>query len=187
MSKSKNQKQFPTTALPSPSIRRFVLLFLLFMAGMMFLLTGPVSDWIDLDGKCSWGMASLAAQFLNRLGVSCLQAGVVLNLSGASLAIKFGCNGLEAILILTAGILAFPGTWKRKGIGILLGALLLQFFNLLRIIALALAAVYFPALFEVIHVYVAQGIMIVLALSLFILYILSDRHSDGSTTQILAA
>ncbi len=161
------------------SIGRFIAFYVLYIAGMMIFLADPVAGWLNLDKGFSIGEAVTSAQFLRWLGIQCHCDGRVLQMQGASLSIEFGCNGLEAIMILAAGILAYPGSWKRKGWGLLTGFILLQILNWMRIVLLAAASQYSPAIFEILHVYVAQGVMIVLALLCFIIYVQKAPASDG--------
>jgi exosortase H (IPTLxxWG-CTERM-specific) len=160
------------------SPRRFIVRYLLFMSGMMLLLTDPFSRWLDLDGQFSGGVVLVSAKLLTWLGMPCRFEGVMLHLQGISFAVKFGCNGLEAVLIFSAGVLAFPGTWKRRSVGLLAGFVLLQVLNWMRILLLVYTGLHFKAAFEIVHVYVAQGLMIFSALILFILYIRNAEKPD---------
>jgi exosortase/archaeosortase family protein len=176
---SKERKQSIRKSQLVFSTKRFVVLYLLYMAGMMLLLTDPVSSFIRLDEKFGISVVFICAKILYWTGIPCHSDGIFLRLPNASLAIKFGCNGLEAILILAAGILAFPGAWKRKAVGLLAGAALLQVFNWIRIVLLAISSIYFPSVFDIIHLYIAQGIMIILSLVFFVIYISKAQNPDG--------
>jgi len=156
------------------STKRFVILYLLYMAAMMLFLTKSVSSWFNLDEKFGITMAVCCSRILSWFRIPCHTEGIILHLPSSSLAINFGCNGLEAIMILAAGILAFPGTWKRKAAGLFVGAMLLQTFNIFRIVLLAVSSMYFPSAFEIIHIYIAQGIMIIISLILFLIYVLRN-------------
>jgi exosortase H (IPTLxxWG-CTERM-specific) len=153
------------------SPRRFIVRYLLFMSGMMLLLTDPFSRWLDLDGQFSGGVVQVSSILLNWAGMPCRFEGVMLHLQGISFAVKFGCNGLEAVLIFSAGVLAFPGSWRRRAAGLFAGFVLLQVLNWTRILLLVYTGLHLKAAFEIVHVYVAQGLMIFSALILFILYI----------------
>jgi len=85
--------------------------------------------------------------------------------------VEFGCNGLEAVMIYAVAVLTFPASWRQKLIGILFGFLIIQVLNLIRVIGLAYAGVYHREFFDIIHLYVAQGIMIAVALLAFIIYL----------------
>ncbi len=85
--------------------------------------------------------------------------------------IRFGCNGIEAMLIYAAAVTAFPASWKRKLAGIFVGIVLIHIANVGRIVALAFIGVYYPKLFQYFHVYILQGMMIAFALVIFFVYL----------------
>lgn len=101
----------------------------------------------------------------------CGPSGTILHTPGAALDVRFGCNGLEAVLIYSVALLAFPAPWIKRVIGILAGFVIMQALNIVRIIALALVRVHYPGFFELFHIYIAQGILIAVALVLFIAWI----------------
>ncbi|MEO5361184.1 MAG: exosortase H [Nitrospirota bacterium] len=92
--------------------------------------------------------------------------------------VQFGCNGIEAMLIYAAAVAAFPASWKRKLIGIAAGVILIHAANVLRIVALAYTGVYYPKLFQYLHVYILQGMMVAFALVIFFVYL----HLNASKT-----
>jgi len=44
--------------------------------------------------------------------------------NGFAVTILAGCNGVEAMIVLLAAMLAYPAPWKRRLIGLLVGALI---------------------------------------------------------------
>ena len=77
---------------------------------------------------------------------------------------------LFASTIFIASILAFPAPWKQKILGILLGILAIQCFNIIRIGVLFYLGLHHRALFETVHVYVAQSILIAVAAALWLFW-----------------
>jgi exosortase/archaeosortase family protein len=71
-----------------------------------------------------------------------------------------GCDGLVASMIYFAAVMAFPSTFRRKAIGLLMGFVAIQILNQARIIALFLTLIYLPNVFEDMHVYVTQSLVI---------------------------
>lgn len=63
----------------------------------------------------------------------------------ASLSVAHGCNGVHAVLIFAAAILAFPARWTRRLIGLAAGVVIIFGFNMIRLVNLLLVAVYIPA------------------------------------------
>jgi exosortase family protein XrtM len=85
--------------------------------------------------------------------------------------IRRGCEGIEGMLLIIAAVLAFPtGLWA-KLMGILGGILFIYIFNLVRIVGLYYIVKYKPALFDMMHIYVGQVIIIFVALVFFIIWL----------------
>jgi exosortase H (IPTLxxWG-CTERM-specific) len=163
----------------SLSIIRFVVTYVVLM-GVFFLLIGlkPVQEVLDINGGYSNAIVILTAKILGLIGVTSTYSGSLINLPSISLDVEFGCNGLEAVMIYTVAVLTFPATWKNRLIGFVAGFLVIQVLNLIRIVALAYAGVYHRDLFDLIHIYVAQGVMIAVALGTFVLYLTYISHGQ---------
>ena len=56
--------------------------------------------------------------------------------TGFAVSIEAGCNGVEAAIVLVAGIVAFPASVQHKVIAILAGFVFVQALNIARIISL---------------------------------------------------
>jgi len=163
----------------SVSILRFVLTYVLLM-GAFFLLLGlkPIQNIVDINGGYSNAIVYITAKILGLIGVSSTFQGSVIHLPSISLDVEFGCNGLEAVMIYAVAVLTFPASWRDRIIGIVAGFLVIQVLNLIRIVALAYAGVYHKDLFDLIHLYVAQGVMIAVALATFVLYLTYLSHGQ---------
>jgi len=178
----KGEKRSPNKDLkiskPQLSIRRFALTYLILM-GAFFLLIGlkPIQDIIDLNGFYSKGVVILTSKILEILSIPSTYQGSVIKLPSIALDVRFGCNGLETVMIYAVAIVAFPALWKYKFMGIVGGFVLIQVINILRISALAYSAVHFKSLFEYIHIYIAQGMMIAVSLGIFFIYL---NHAKSS-------
>lgn len=159
-------------SLKSKHLVRFVLIYALLMGGFL-LVSGHqgIQEYLDVNDLYSRLVVFVSLMSLKPFGIVAGSEGTVIYLQEMAMDVNFGCNGLEACLIYTVAVLAFPAAWSSKLLGILFGFLLLQGLNVLRIVGLGLSAVYFQDYFEVFHVYVAQGFMIILALILFIFWL----------------
>ena len=164
---------------PRLSIRRFALTYLILM-GAFFLLIGlkPIQDIIDLNGLYSKGVVILTSGILETLCISSNYQGSVIKLPSIALDVRFGCNGLEAVMIYAVAVMAFPAPWKNKVLGIAGGFVAIQVINILRIASLAFSAIHFKSLFEYIHIYVAQGLMIAVSLGIFFIYLNYAKSSQ---------
>ncbi len=143
---------------------RFLGLFLLQLAvfNALFIAwivsSGPFEDYLELNAATSAGILRL-------IGHGDVSAeGALVFSPRCSLTIKQGCDGIQALAIFLAGIIAFPVPWRRKLPGILWGSVFLLTMNLVRIITLYFAQVYRPDWFEMLHVDIWQPVFILLAL-----------------------
>lgn len=170
--KQKSQKDKKADLTKTLSIKRFAITYLVLMT-LFFLLIAlePIQNVIDLNGLYTKAIIFITAIILDIMGILCTCQGSVITISGISLDVKFGCNGLEAVMIYTVGIISFPATWKKKLLGIVAGFIVIQIINIIRIVTLAYSCIYFKTLFEYIHIYIAQGMMIAVALGIYLLWI----------------
>ena len=91
--------------------------------------------------------------------------------SGFGVSIESGCNGVEAALILIAGMLAFPSPWKLKLIGIAAGIAAVQAVNVLRVVSLYYLGQWNLAVFEFAHLYLWQALIMLDVLVVWLLWI----------------
>lgn len=154
------------------SVKRFTLTYVLLMGAFFFIIGyAPLKDIIDVNGSYTRGVVIVTSKVLDALRVSSTYQGSIIKLPSISLDVQFGCNGLEAVLIFAVAVIAYPAAWKTRFLGIGAGFVIIQVINIMRIAGLAYSGVYYRKLFDVIHIYVAQGIMIAVALGLFLLYL----------------
>ena len=154
------------------SIQRFALTYLLLM-GVFFILIGfdPILKLIDVNGLYTQAIVWITAKILSVLGIASTSRGSIIELFSISLDVKFGCNGLEAVMIYSVAVIAFPASWKKRLIGIAAGFAVIQIVNILRIVGLAYSGIHARNLFEYIHTYIAQGMMIAISLGVFFIYL----------------
>lgn len=154
------------------SIGRFVIIYLILMAAFFFIAWHkPIHRIIDINGFYTKLVVAATSKVLGIISLPCTFSGTVINLPSLSLDVKFGCNGLEAVMIYAIAVIAFPAKWKKKLLGIMAGLVIIQTANIIRIAFLAYSGVHMRKLFEFIHIYLAQGMMIALSLGLFFIYL----------------
>jgi exosortase H (IPTLxxWG-CTERM-specific) len=91
--------------------------------------------------------------------------------SGFGVAIEAGCNGVEALLVLAAAMLAFPASWRMKLLGLLAGAVAIQVLNVVRVISLYYLGQWNATAFEWAHLYAWQALIMLDALIVWLLWI----------------
>lgn len=163
------------------SLWRFAATYLALMGSFFVLIAlKPVQDVIDLNGLYTKGVVILTSKILEVLTIPSTYQGSVIKLPCIELDVRFGCNGLEAVMIYSVAVIAFPATWKDKFMGILGGFLVIQVINILRISSLAYSAIHFKDLFEYIHIYIGQGMMIAVSLGVFFIYLTYVKGSQNA-------
>ena len=115
--------------------------------------------------------ASLSASVINLLGFNCGVYKDTIFSMQFSVGIRKGCDALEPMALLVAGIIAFPSTVKQKVIGVLLGLTALFVLNIIRIVTLFLTGIYYPKFFEAMHIEVWQIIFILIGIGFLFLWI----------------
>jgi exosortase H (IPTLxxWG-CTERM-specific) len=93
---------------------------------------------------------------------SVTSSGALVSQAGFSINIAEGCNGIYALAIVMAGMVAIPAPWRPKSLGLLLAIIFIMFLNYVRIIVLWYAGIYFPTLFEAMHLYIWEFVIIAL-------------------------
>ena len=103
--------------------------------------------------------------------------------TGFAVSIEAGCNGVEAAIVLIAGILAFPAKTLHKIIAITTGFFFVQALNIVRIISLFYLGQWNYTVFEWFHLYLWPVLIMLDVLVVFAIYLqwLGKRHPDVET------
>ena len=104
--------------------------------------------------------------------------------TGFAVSIEAGCNGVEAAIVLIAGIVAFPASIQHKVIAILAGFLFVQALNIVRIISLFYLGQWNYTVFEWFHLYLWPVLIMLDVLVVFAIYLqwLGKRHPELRTS-----
>jgi exosortase H (IPTLxxWG-CTERM-specific) len=115
--------------------------------------------------------ARVSSAILRGMGYPCVSVGTSVTTGSFSIEIRRGCDAVEPTALFAAAVLAFPGLFRRKAVGVLVGTVVLALLNLVRILSLFLIGVHAPRFFEAMHADVWQAFFILLALVLWGLWI----------------
>lgn len=126
----------------------------------------PVNDNVIVPFTA--GIAKVSGVLLNILGQNVTVNGTTVASTRFAVNINNGCNGVEAMLILLACIVAFPASLKARAAGLALGAIVVQAINFIRILTLYLLGAYQPKLFDLFHTAVWQIVIIIAAIGFFL-------------------
>jgi len=91
--------------------------------------------------------------------------------TGFAVSIEAGCNGVEAAIVLIAGILAFPASLRHKLVAILAGFFFVQALNVVRIISLFYLGQWNYTVFEWFHLYLWPVLIMLDVLIVFAIYL----------------
>jgi len=147
----------------------FLVLFLVLLGGGFALIS---LNWVNDHAvePFTAGIARVSGAGLNLLGQQVSLQGTIIQSHRFAVNIRNGCNGVEAMLIFLAAVLAFPASWRSRLAGLGIGIVAIQLVNLVRVIALFLTGVYFPKLFDASHTVIWQSIVILFGVLLWILW-----------------
>lgn len=173
-----SRKPAPATlspATPAPSWRQyrreiaFLAVFLLLLGGGFTLIS---LNWVNdhVIEPFTAGIARVSGAVLDLIGQNVTMQGTIIRNTRFAVNIRNGCNGVEAMLIFLAAVLAFPASWRSRLLGLGIGILAIQAVNLIRVVALFLTGVYFPALFDASHTVVWQTLVILSGVLLWIFW-----------------
>jgi len=129
----------------------------------------PVVQHGFIQPWTQWNSA-LAAWGLRLFGLDAGVAGRLLYLETGSVDVRTGCNGIVALLILSAAMVAFPVAWRRRVIGVALGAVGIFGLNAFRLATLVWIVLHFPSQAELFHIQVWQTVIALLSFVLFMVW-----------------
>jgi len=128
-------------------------------------------------------LARISGAALRLIGEHVVVTGTVISGARFAVDIRGGCNGLEAVVFVCAAMLAFHAPIRKRVIGALAAALVLEALNVIRIDSLYLLGVYHRNVFEMFHLAVWQTLMFGAAVFLFLIWtsIVAPRNAPAST------
>lgn len=146
--------------------------FIFILIGLFVLeMMGPVQQFVIMPFTA--GVAAVSAGLTQLFDSNVLASGIIMrNMNnGAAVSIQPGCNGVEAMIILAAAILAFSTSWKSKLYGLVFGFFAIQGMNIVRIISLFYLLQWDKGWFEVAHLYLWQALIILDAFIVFVIWV----------------
>ena len=151
---------------------RFLILFLALLVSLFTLeMLVTVQDHVITPFTSL--LARISAEIILPFDSSGINYGKVLQFkdTGFAVSIESGCNGVEATIVLVAGVLAYPAPWKAKALAISVGFLTVQTLNLARIISLFYLGDWNMEIFTWIHLYLWPALIMLDVLIVFTVYL----------------
>ena len=168
----------------NPSVRltaRFCGVFLLLII-LFSSLTSSRLVAVILHEHLTRLIASLSASILALIG-DASALGHDLSFGGFHASVEGACDGVQPTYIYVAAVLAFPSRWRDKGWGILIGIPAIFLINLIRVVTMMLCGAYRPDLFDWMHLYGWQAVVIALTMAVWVFWAeLFVRPRNQATT-----
>jgi exosortase H (IPTLxxWG-CTERM-specific) len=149
-----------------------LIIFILVLLALFTLeLMGPVQTAVIQPFTTA--VAHVSAFVLQGFDSTVQADGIVLRnaATGTAVSIEAGCNGVEAMIVVIAAIVATPARWPNKVMGIGLGVMAIQALNVLRIISLFYLLQWNPVWFEWAHLYLWQALIMLDGLIVYLIWV----------------
>ena len=99
------------------------------------------------------------------------QGKITLCAENASVVIRGGCNGLEALFIMAAAVIAYPTSLSVRTRALLLYIPILFLLNLFRVVMLLYVVARHPDYVDLFHLQVGQGLLVVFIFGFWMHYV----------------
>lgn len=142
----------------------------------------PIVERVDIAWLLAQASASISWVLLDGIGrlggFSVLIEGTNLVSGTFRVDVSPACSGAVPSMIYLAAVFAFPASWRSKLIGAGLGLAIIQGVNLIRVVVLFLIGLFEPQLFHETHVYIAQSLVVAIAVATWLFW--AGRFADAS-------
>jgi len=153
-------------------MRRFGLLFFVILVVLFAAeLTPPAQRWFVEPWTAGVAIASTSLIQLFDATVVVNGPTIASTSNGFAVTILAGCNGVEAMIVLVAGMLAYPAPWKHRIAGLVAGTVAIQALNLVRIATLFYIGQWNREVFEWAHLYVWPVLIMIDALVVWLVWL----------------
>jgi exosortase/archaeosortase family protein len=122
-------------------------------------------------GPLQRATASLACELLVTAGYDAVVHGNSITVGTFPVVIIAECTSLYPLLLFISFVLAHPSSWRRKVTGIIVAAVILTGANLARIAVVTVIGATRPKMFEILHVYLGQVVMLLLVVGCCLLWL----------------
>jgi len=124
--------------------------------------------------------AQWTSSTLNLLGASTRVNGTILSSNSFAVNIVAECTAVGPLVLFIGAVLAYPSRLKAKGLGVLIGLVVLTTVNVFRIVSLFWIGATYPEYLDIAHLLVWQAAIIILAIILWLFWVervAGVRHS----------
>lgn len=156
----------PQSKIKKPVIKSLVRLYASFGAAILVFIIAFQFDFVHDNVVVPFTafVAHCSSLLMNIFGAASKVDGNTLSNARFSINVVDGCNGIYATAILISGVIAYPASVRHKLYGVAFGFTAVFLVNLIRVISLFYMGLHFPDIFQEVHVYVWQPIIILWAI-----------------------
>ena len=156
--------------------------FLFLIMAFFFVLTyDPILKVVDLGAQLAHLSAWMSYGVLRALGLAAgfpvSRMGTIMQSGPFEVDIAPACSGAVPTSIYLAAVFAYPTSWRARWLGTALGIGVIQIVNVFRVSALFLVGLFFHQIFHETHVYVAQALVVCVAVALWLYW--ATRFADA--------
>jgi exosortase/archaeosortase family protein len=156
--------------------------FLFLIIAFFFILTwDPIIKHVDLGAGLAHLSAWMSYEVLRLLGFLAgfpvHKEGTIMGSGSFEVDVAPACSGAVPTSIYLAAVYAYPTSWRARWLGTAIGIGVIQLVNVFRVSALFLIGLYFHEIFHETHVYVAQALVVCVAVALWLYW--ATRFADA--------
>lgn len=156
--------------------------FLFLIMAFFFVLTwDPLLQVVDIGAALAHLSAWMSYGVLKVIGAvsgfPVTKMGTIMGSGPFEVDIAPACSGAVPTSIYLSAVFAYPTSWRARWLGTAIGIGVIQFVNVLRVIVLFLIGLYFHEFFHDTHVYVAQALVVCVAVALWLYW--ATRFADA--------
>jgi exosortase H (IPTLxxWG-CTERM-specific) len=158
-----------------------LIFFALLLFGFGILATPPAQT---ADAVFSRWLVHVSQTLIHLFGGHAVRQGAILRAPGGfGVEMRDGCNAVNVTIFLWSAVLAFPASWKMKGLGVAIGSSIIQAVNILRFITLFYLGQYSMAWFDFAHNYLWESLLVLDTMVVFWLWVnrvAGQRYADAA-------
>jgi exosortase/archaeosortase family protein len=156
--------------------------FLVLIVVFFFVLTwDPLLKVVDIGAALAQLSAWMSYGVLRVIGAvggfPVHKMGTIMGSGNFEVDVAPACSGAVPTSIYLAAVFAYPTSWRARGIGAAIGIGVIQLVNVVRVSALFLIGLFFQEIFHDTHVYVAQALVVCVAVALWLYW--ATRFADA--------
>lgn len=156
--------------------------FLLLITVFFFILTwDPILKYVDIGAGLAQLSAWMSFGVLRAIGAiggfPVHKMGTIMGSGSFEVDVAPACSGAVPTSIYLSAVFAYPTTWRARWLGTAIGIGVIQLVNVIRVTALFLIGLFFNEIFHDTHVYVAQALVVCVAVALWLYW--ATRFADA--------